>query len=172
MNALKIKDYAKYYKTEDYLFGEMAETIRARNPIYITRQELLYIIFWKSPRNLHSILENSKDDVKEISKLALSREDDWERIRLLTTEIKGKKLKGVGVAIASAILTVINPNLYGVIDFHAWRALYNKEKNSQFDKKDYMTYLQDIRRIAKEENSTPREIDKGLLIKDIGLADI
>jgi len=167
---LKIKDYAKYYKTEDYLFSDMADIIRARIPIFITLEELLYITSWKSPRNLHLVMENNNEDVIEITKIALNRKEELEKIETLTSNIKGKRLKGVGVAIASAILTIINPHQYGVIDYHAWKALY-KEKKSLFSCKDYLKYLKDIRQIAQAERVSPREIDKGLLVKDIGLAE-
>jgi len=168
---LKICDYVKYYKTEDYLFGEMANNIRARSPIHITLEELLYITFWKSPRNLRSVMKNNSQDVIEITKGGLNKKEGLEKTLALTTRINGKKLTGVGVAIASAILTIIDPEQYGVIDFHAWHALYG-EKKSLFSAKDYLKYLNDIKRIAEEEGVTPREIDKGLLIKDTGIAEI
>lgn len=167
---MKISDYAKYYKTEDYLFGDMANDIKARNPIYITLEELLYIAFWKSSRNLHSVIENDSAEVIEITKAALSIKEERKKIETLTNEIQGKKLKGIGVAIASAILAITDPDQYGVIDFHAWHALYEEEK-SLFSVEDYLKYLNDIRRKALEEGVSPRAIDKGLLIKDIGMAE-
>lgn len=169
-SAIYIRDYAKYYKTEDYLFGEMANNIRSRSPIYINLEELLYITFWKSPRNLHSVMENNNAEVIEITKIALNIKEERKKIKTLTSKIKRKSLKGVGVAIASAILTIIDPERYGVIDFHAWHALYGQKK-SLFSAKDYLKYLNDIRQKALEEGVRPRTIDKGLLIKDIGLAE-
>lgn len=170
MNALKIKDYAKYYKTEDYLFGDMANNIRARSPIHVNLEELLYITFWKSPRNLQAVKKNNNKNVIEITKGGLNKTEDFKKISALAVEIDGKKLKGVGIAIASAILTIIDPNSYGVIDFHTWHALYGNEQ-PQFSTEDYLKYLKDIRQKAQEEGVTPREIDKGLLIKDTGIVE-
>lgn len=167
---MKISEYAKYCKTEDYLFKNMANRIKSRKPIYITLEELIYITFWKSPRNLHFILINNNATVKEISRAALSIKDEVNKIKTLTKGLGRKRLKGVGVAIASAILTILNPNRYGVIDFHAWRALYG-EKRSNFSLDDYLRYLNDLRQKAQEEKTTPREIDKGLLIKDTGIVE-
>jgi len=167
---MEICDYARYYKTEDYLFGGMANGIKARSPIYNTLEELLYITFWKSPRNLHSVKDNDSGEVIEITKVAFSTEDEEKKIKVLTSEFQGKRLKGVGVAISSAILTIVDPNRYGVIDFHAWRALYG-EKQSLFSVADYLRYLKDIRKEAEEEGVTPRQIDKGLLIRDTGIAE-
>jgi len=167
---LKIIDYAKYYKTEDYLFGEMANSIRVRDPLYITLEELLYITFWKSPRNLHSVIQNDNAGVIDITRVALSIKEERNKVETLTSGVEGKRLKGVGVAIASAILTIIDPNRYSIIDFHVWHALYGETK-LLFSTKDYLEYLKDVRQKAKEEGVTPREIDKGLLIKDTGMAE-
>jgi len=152
MMKMSIKEYAKYYKTEENLFKEL------KNAKSLTKQQLRQVIFWKSPRNLKQE-KNSEEDVINKTIDALSKTVDEEKIKTLCD------LKGIGVAIASAILTMVNPEKYGIIDFHAWRALY-KEKKESFTKKDYIKYLKEIQKTAKEENITPREIDKGLLIKD------
>jgi thermostable 8-oxoguanine DNA glycosylase len=148
----------------------MTNNIRRRSPIHITLEELLYITFWKSPRNLQAVKKNNNKDVIEITKKGLNRKENREKILALTTKINGKKLTGVGVAIASAMLTIIDPNQYGIIDFHAWHALYG-EKKSLFSAEDYLKYLKDIKKIAEEEGVTPRDIDKGLLVKDTGIAE-
>ncbi len=79
---------------------------------------------------------------------------------------------------ASAILTVIDPARYCVIDFRAWRALKwlqginfsSYENYSKFldDYRNYGTlriyrsFIEEIRGIAKENNKTPRQVEMAL----------
>lgn len=62
---------------------------------------------------------------------------------------------------ASAILTVLNPQYYAVIN--VWYALYFKEKKS-FTSENFRQYMEGVRGIAKNQNLTAREVDKGLFI--------
>src|SRR3989344_9174055 len=85
---------------------------------YLTKKEFVEIGMWKSPRPKKNYLRNSDKDVVEITKKALSTKFEKSRIMLLVT------LKGVSIPTASAILTLIDPKDYGVIDIRAWQILF------------------------------------------------
>ena len=77
---------------------------------YLTKDEFLEVCIWKSPRPKRHYLSNSEASIKEISGEVFSSNSDEVKIGLLTT------LKGVGIPVASAILTLLDPKNYVVLD--------------------------------------------------------
>ncbi|MFN8246588.1 MAG: hypothetical protein U0T56_09435 [Ferruginibacter sp.] len=65
---------------------------------YATKEQLLMILKWKSPRPLRQYELNDKDSIKEITSLAFATKNERLRIHILTT------LDGVSYPAASAIL--------------------------------------------------------------------
>ena len=74
------------------------------------------------------------------------------RLGLLTA------LTGVGVPIASAVLALVEPQKYCILDRHGWRAVFGKERES-FTPFDYWSYHQAIARLGIELGWTLRETD-------------
>ena len=75
---------------------------------------------------------------------------------------KLNELHGADVRVASAILTAYDPSRFAVIDWKAWKALYDREKKEEFAPEDYVKYLQDVRKLAEECGMTPRKVDLAL----------
>ena len=103
--------------------------------------------------------ENNPDEiVKEVTELALKIPNDKNnekfKVRILCT------LDGIGIPRASVILTMDNPDEYGIIDVNAWFALTGKEGISE---NDWIEYLSRIRALAKRHGKTPRQIDMALM---------
>ena len=77
-------------------------------------------------------------------------------------------LSGVGIPVASAILTLTDPNDYGVIDTRVWQLLYfydmvsTKPTGQGFSIKDWLDYLSMLRRFAQEFNVGARHIERTL----------
>jgi len=98
--------------------------------------------------------------VKDVTELALKIPNDENnekfKVRILCT------LDGIGIPRASAILTMDNPDAYGIIDVNAWFALTGKEKIG-FNEKDWIRYLKQIKGLAKRHGKTPRQIDMALM---------
>jgi len=69
--------------------------------------------------------------------------------------------RGVGVRVASAILTFYDPDKFGVIDRFAWKALYGMDKDD-FALEDYVKYLTEIRKMAAKYHTRTREVDLAL----------
>jgi hypothetical protein len=83
-----------------------------------TRAELLLMCRWKSPRAEPRCRRNSAAAVRRLSARALAARGERRRMELLLG------LEGVGVPMASAILTLIDPRRYGVLDIRVWRLLF------------------------------------------------
>ncbi|MCD6256003.1 MAG: hypothetical protein J7J44_07010 [Deltaproteobacteria bacterium] len=104
-------------------------------------------------------LINNRESVKEITQEALK----------LAAEDKVKEAieklimlpRGVGVRVASAILTFYDPDKFGVIDRFAWKALYGMDKDD-FALEDYVKYLTEIRKMAAKYHTRTREVDLAL----------
>ena len=78
---------------------------------YFTKDEFMKMGMWKSPRPKQQYLKNSEERIIETSKEVLSTDFEKRKIDLLT-----RRLRGVSIPVASAILTLIDPQNYGVID--------------------------------------------------------
>jgi thermostable 8-oxoguanine DNA glycosylase len=152
-----------YHVGDEDVFEAVGSKVATRG--YMNKDEFLKIVRWKAARSLRRAHENSPEKVEEVSKRAFSTTDDRERIKILC------ELRGVAVRMASAILTIVYPEKYGVVDIRAWRALSdlnlleegkkNRDKN-YYSIDDYLLYLDIIRQKAKEYGITPREVDKAL----------
>ena len=84
----------------------------------LSRGEFLDICFWKSPRSIRQCERNSVKTIESVSHAVFSSRSERKRLELLTS------LYGVSVPSASAILTLTNPDNYGVIDIRVWQLLF------------------------------------------------
>ena len=152
-----INKYGKECSFEKKLFEECKE---ARKRGFLTKEEFIKICKWKSPRPTKYYMKNSEENIKEITKRAFSLKYEKKKMELLDS------LNGVGVRVASAILTVIYPDKYGIIDVRAWNALRNlgiikgpEKRKNYFSFNDWYRYLKIIKHIAEKNKTTPRKID-------------
>ena len=67
-------------------------------------------------------------------------------------------LPGVGVPVASAILALVDPETYGVLDFRAWRQVFPK-KRVDYSVSGYLRYMQKIWPLVDELQWTAQEVD-------------
>jgi hypothetical protein len=91
---------------------------RIRDRGWFSRAEFLEMCRWKSPRALGHCRRNSSARIRDVSFAVLATRSERARIELLT------RLHGVGVPMASAILTLIDPQRYGVLDIRVWQLLF------------------------------------------------
>lgn len=163
----------KYYSTiEELIKNELdtkedAETLKRMNSLkeikkrgYFTKDEFLKMGMWKSPRPKQKYLQNSEESVSTISKKVFATKFEKRRIELLT------ELKGVSIPTASAILTLIDPKNYGVIDIRVWKVLYlydsvkDNPTGTNFDFNNWYNYLMKLRYYAKKFKVSPRDIER------------
>lgn len=129
------------------------------------------IVSWKLRgqihRNEHN-LENINDSlVKEITGAAFRVvHQDNEILSRVRAEIL-QTIPGVGIGVASAILTMYYPESFGIIDFRTWDEINEQDptqppKARTFTINQYMTYLSTIRSVAEEEHVSVQLIDYAL----------
>lgn len=86
-----------------------------------------------------------------------NQNEAWETEQRLRSLVK---LNGVGIPVASAILTLCYPDKYSVIDFRGWRQVFGEAKKySNYSYKEYCEYLFEIKQIAIRFDLTPQEVD-------------
>ena len=137
---------------------------KARARGYLTRRELEKICRWKSARAIHLVRANGSAHVRAMTELALQTRSEKRRIEALTA------LKGVSLPMASAILTLLYPNRYGVIDIRVWQLLYRvravtgRPGGIGFTFEHWDQFLAIIRQFAKEFQTSPRAIELTLFL--------
>jgi len=124
-----------------------------------TRGEFLAMCRWKSPRTRLHYERNSPATIRRVSAAALGARTERERIAALTA------LPGVSVATASAILTLIDPLNYGVLDIRCWQLLFHirsvkgNESGRAFTIPQWEQYLTRLRGHARALDVSARMIE-------------
>ncbi len=115
----------------------------------LSRGEFLDICYWKSPRSIRQCERNSARRIERVSQEVFQTRSEEKKLALLTG------LHGVSVPTASAILTLTDPNRYGVIDIRVWQLLYAlrsvkmNARGQGFRFNHWFHYLQILRYHAK-----------------------
>ncbi|OBG98449.1 hypothetical protein A5697_16250 [Mycobacterium sp. E3251] len=137
---------------ERKLLGEVRFNVAGRG--YYRRNEFLQAGAWKSPRSKTYLERNSAEDIEEITRIALAAP---ERLAFRILDV----LEGVGVPMASALLTVSYPLRFTVIDFRSIETLW---EHAEIDSKriGYWEYLGVCRRIARRVHTDLRTLDQAL----------
>jgi hypothetical protein len=118
--------------------------------------------FWKSPRARPHYESNSSDEVGKVSRAVFATNGEERRVESLTS------LKGVGLPMASAILTLTDPQRYGVIDIRVWQVLYEcggvsvNRYGREFTIKHWMRYLEVLRYWAEVKSVRARDVERVL----------
>jgi hypothetical protein len=131
--------------------------VRARGTF--TRAEFARMCRWKSPRAQHLWRANSASRIRAVSRAMLATRSERRRMELLTS------LRGVGVPIASAILTLLDPRRYGVLDIRCWQLLFatrsvaSNRRGQAFTLAQWLEYLGALRLYARRLNVPARTIE-------------
>ena len=151
----KVDYYIEQYDLDKQIFL-MGKEIYIRG--WLKKNEFLAICLWKSRRPKKWYDLNTSEEIKEKSKLSLGEKDELSKIRHLTD------LKGVRIPTASAILSVVNPKNYPIIDERCIQTLQNLGAINwkTITEKNWLEYLNIIRNLALNNKKTAREIEKGL----------
>lgn len=147
---------------------ELGNKLREKGEL--TKDDLLEIIKWKfktTPRRLKQNLiradRNEDYVVRNISRsvLRLSQKYDFDKITKLC------RIKGVGAAMASVILTFYDPQNYGVFDMHVWKELYGDDSMPLYNARDCLLCLSEMRKLAEKDSLDVRVIEKALFNKNL-----
>lgn len=148
-------------KTTSELIVELQEV---KNKWYLTKDQFIKIGMWKSPRPRKLYLSNSENDIIDISKRALVSSSEIERI------VYFAHLKWIKIPASSAILTLIDPQNYGVIDIRVRQVFYlyglveHNPEGIDFDPIDWINYLEKLRFYAKMFDTAVRNIERTLFL--------
>lgn len=99
--------------------GELIRRLRhVRRAGEFSRAEFVLMCRWKSPRALPLYRRHRAERIRRLSRAVLGTRSEPLRMERLTA------LSGVSVPVASAILTLIDPRRYGVLDIRVWQLLH------------------------------------------------
>lgn len=156
------------WQQTNLLKGEI-QTYRNEFPNQGLSQNLFnQIIQWKLRNQIHRVnhhLENLNEQmIGMVTKTAILLNHNDPNI-LSTVRVKVlMSLPGIGLGIASAILTLYYPELYGIIDFRSWDEINERDPalpplTRNFSISDYLNYLDTIRPFATEHNIDVQFVD-------------
>jgi hypothetical protein len=150
-------------RIEDAQTATLIERLRtARKRGYLTPSELEAVCYWKAARAIHHIRANSARQVRKATRGALQTRSERRRLEELVA------LRGVSVPMASAILMLLDPRRYGVIDIRVWQLLHalgrvrSKPEGVGFDFGNWLEFLMIIRDFAKKFGVSARDIERTL----------
>ena len=132
----------------------------------LSRNTIIKILKWKSPRPLRFYNKNEEVYIKNITQLSFKEKNDKLKIHILTA------LKGVNYPSASAILMFKNPDFFPVLDIRVWKQLYKNNlvsvnpRGIGFTLDQWDSYVKIIRSLSRKYNTTAREIEKKLFDYD------
>ena len=120
----------------------------------LTKSDLITLSYWaKNARNIHRIKSNNDDFVKERTGFALSSATaDPDRVRL----------KGVGWAVASAILHWFHQDHYPIWSGPARYSVRLDETRGTQKPGEWEAYVKFCRKLAKENKVDMRTLDRAL----------
>lgn len=147
---------------------EIGDRIRAEQEFGLdTLKEIVEWKFKTTPRklkiNLGHVRKNEDYTIRNISSsvLGLSPKYDAHKIKSLSN------MKGVGPATASVILTFYDPKNYGVFDIHVWRELFGKDSRPDYNPRDCLILLSELRELAKKHSLDVRVVEKALFKRNL-----
>jgi thermostable 8-oxoguanine DNA glycosylase len=150
------------FESTKQLKDKLAQLRQQRQPLYLTKTEFEEILKWKLDKQIGRQREmraaNTDEVIRAVTGLALTITlDDKEyelelRVKILCA------LRGVAIPIASAVLALVFPEEYAVIDYRGWRQVFEETKGDH-SLSDYKKYLDTIRPLAKELGWSVQEVD-------------
>lgn len=154
----ELSEKIKCQLTDDFYFPELKKlknkintSFKKKEEIYLTSIELDEIIKWKLDRqyfrSAKSRMVNTDDVVIPVTRAAFSVKSADREYEISTKISLLSSLKGVATPLASAILAIVQPEKFAIIDSVLWLAIYDEER-STFSAKDYIKFLGFIEKLA------------------------
>jgi hypothetical protein len=149
----------------DALKAHMATLRATRQPLFLTAREFEGILQWKLGQQIGrqraKRAANTDGLIRRVTGLALSlRHPD----KIYETELRLAilcVLRGVAVPVASAVLVLVFPEEYAVIDFRVWHCLFGEDR-TVFTIRDYHRYMSKLAPIALDLGWPVQEVDHAI----------
>jgi len=151
----EIKPCAKRYSYNNEYIMRTKIAPKIQKQKYLTKDDLIFICRWKSPRITPLAKQNDESLIKEVTSISLTTKNDILSIGVLLI------LKGVSWPVASVILHFGKKNLYPILDYRAlWSVGIKKPNVYNFDL--WISYIKYCRKLAKELHISMRTLDRAL----------
>lgn len=144
----------------EQLKAKLAQLRRERQPLYLTATEFEEILRWKLGQQIGRQREiraaNTDEIIRAVTGLALTITHDDEDYELELRMNILCSLRGVAIPVASAVLALVFPEEYAVIDYRGWRQVFGE---GNYSLTGYKKYMGEIRRLAEELGWPAQEVD-------------
>jgi thermostable 8-oxoguanine DNA glycosylase len=165
LDSVELGECLKLYDIEDYLFGKVRKRFETEDTM--EPFDFFAIVTWKSNRTKTKIRKGLDDAGKTVQGLMS------EVAQAVTPRDKVEVLLqvwGIGLAMASAILTVCDPKKFTVLDYRAWdvlerASLQGLPENYPATPDEYLDYCRVCRRLAERVGMSLRNLDRALWAK-------
>ena len=171
MQLQEVSEWLEKYNSKNESFDlekEIENIISQKN--FLTKEDLIKIVKWKFHKGLEKNRERAINfleqmdglEIEKITREAFEIEEESKKIRKLC------KIKGVGISLASCILTFHNPKKYCVFNTHVYDEIFKIETrpNNIFSIPDYyLDVLNEIRKFSEKYNLKVRDVGKALFKK-------
>jgi thermostable 8-oxoguanine DNA glycosylase len=166
LDKAELDRLAKLYNLEDYLFEVVSQRFREKQ--VLEPYDFFAIVIWKSNRaktKIQSGLHAAGKTVEELMREVSQAETPQGKVKALT------QVWGIGLAMASAILTVCYPDKFTVLDYRAWETLTGESmaglpQRFPESAEEYVQYCQACRRLAHQVGLSLRDLDRALWAKN------
>jgi len=151
--------------TTENLKDRFRQLRRTRRPFYLEPPDFQDILLWKLgsqygrvSRHRNHLLDTA---IPIITRAAFEVEaaERGDTLKIRTSVLTALPI--VGVPVASAILSLVMPEEYGVIDFRGWRQVFGEERRG-FSINDYLRYMIHLWRLSNELSWLPQEVDHAI----------
>lgn len=168
----------EHEETSPY-FETMSTVLQKRG--YLLKKEFVSIGEWKTERQRKRYESNTDQKIERVTRKVF-RAPYKDKIKILVRT--RDKLHGVGIPVASAILTVAYPKEFCIIDYRTWRAILwlrtletkrsctfasYREYSGLLDSYDrygtigvYLKFLGTLKDIGEKVKMTPRQVEMAL----------
>ena len=151
----RVTEYASRYGDEDDEVLAIGPAVRARGNY--TLGEFRRVCRWKTPRSAPLVAQNGSASVEESTRVALSDgSGERERVEALLS------LRGVGWPTASALLHLVYPERYPILDKRALHALGVVDAPSRYGFAYWESYVTEYRRLVEASGVDGRTLDQAL----------
>ena len=149
----QIQHWASRYEDDDTPVLNLVGGVKQRG--YLTKDEFLIVCRWKTARTQKRCRTNSAEFIREVSRCALSSNEDRFRIEVL------RLLDGVDWPTASVMLHFFHDDAYPILDF---RALWSLESAvpRRYDFQFWPEYTDFCRSLSITSNVSMRALDQAL----------
>jgi len=165
LDSAELRRWLKLYDLEGYLFEEVRRRFEAEQTL--RPYDFFAIVIWKSNRAKTKIKRGLADASKTVETLMreVSQSDQPQaKVEVLL------RVRGIGPAMASAILTVCYPETFTVLDYRAWETLQQASVDGLPESypqspEAYLVYCRACQTLADRMGLSLRELDRALWAK-------